>query len=222
MFTKLTIVYSTRAADLVFYNHLRDSCGVAGVQIIPIINDAGGSLTKSYNTAIKQAESDIVVFCHDDILFDTPNWGRKLLAIFNNNPDYGIIGLAGTDNLTDGCWWTNKANMFGIVNHSDHKRKWTSNFSQSLSGQIKDVVVVDGVFIAVNKKEIVQIFDESFKGFHFYDISFCFENFLAGQYIGVTTDIRITHFSIGVPNDEWFRNKKQFEEQYKDYLPQTI
>jgi hypothetical protein len=65
-------------------------------------------------------------------------------------------------------------------------------------------------------------FDEEFKGFHFYDISWTFPNTLDGINVGVTTDIRILHQSIGMVNQQWDDNRKQFVEKYKEELPFSI
>jgi hypothetical protein len=42
---------------------------------------------------------------------------------------------------------------------------------------------------------------------------------LDGVKIGVCTNIRITHKSIGQTNQQWEDNKLKFEEKYKDKLP---
>jgi hypothetical protein len=62
-------------------------------------------------------------------------------------------------------------------------------------------------------------FDDSIKGFHFYEVDFCFRNFSKGVKIGVTSDIDVTHLSIGMTNEEWDKNRKIFAEKYKNNLP---
>ncbi len=57
------------------------------------------------------------------------------------------------------------------------------------------------------------------KGFHFYDVDFSFRNYIAGVKVGVTSDIDVTHLSIGETNDQWEENRKEFAEKYKDKLP---
>ena len=63
--------------------------------------------------------------------------------------------------------------------------------------------MLDGLFFAIDKTKIKKTFDEDFHGFHFYDISFCFRNYLEGVKIGLTTQIRVTHLSIGQTNKQW-------------------
>ena len=131
--------------------------------------------------------------------------------------------MAGTTHMpSSGMWWEDRSKMFGIVNHESEGRKWESKYSESLGNDIKEVVVVDGVFIAIDKTKIKQNFDESVDGFHMYDINFCFRNFLEGVKVGVITDVRITHKSIGATNEKWEINKKIFVEKYKDSLPSKV
>ena len=73
--------------------------------------------------------------------------------------------------------------------------------------------------IEKDRRRLKKHFNEEFKGFHFYDISFCFENFKEGVKIGVTTKISLTHKSIGMVNKQWEKNKLFFEALYEKELP---
>jgi hypothetical protein len=74
----------------------------------------------------------------------------------------------------------------------------------------------------VDKEKIKCDFDEKVEGFHFYEIDFCFRNYLEGVKIGVTSDIDVTHLSIGQTNEKWEENRKIFAEKYKDNLPAKV
>ena len=176
----VSVIYSTRKDKPEFIEQIKKTSGVHKIEIIQIINDGEMSLTEAYNKGLEESNNDIVVFCHDDIIFDTKNWGRKLTSIFKKNPEYGIIGIAGTTDLVDGRWWTLKESMNGIVSHQHEGKKWTNYYSKDQGNKITDMVVLDGLFLAVNKNKIKHTFDEDFHGFHFYDISFCFPNYLDG------------------------------------------
>jgi glycosyltransferase involved in cell wall biosynthesis len=159
------------------------------------------------------------LFIHDDIYFDTTSWYYKLVKHFENE-NYGIIGLAGTTILPNsGQWWEKRNKMIGVVNHESGGKKWTSKYSEEFGNKIKETVLVDGVFIAVDKTKIKNNFVEDFSGFHFYDLPFCVENYLNGVKIGVITNIRITHKSIGMTNQQWEDNRKLFVEKYKNNFP---
>jgi glycosyltransferase involved in cell wall biosynthesis len=190
--------------------------------VIEIINN-GESLTKCYNRGLEQAKYDIVVFCHDDLTIETKQWGNKLIKMYDNNQEYGIIGVAGTKHMAEsGMWWEKRKKMYGRVKHTSGGRSWLNTYSADIGTDLEEVVVVDGVFFSCHKKRIKSNFDENVEGFHFYDISFAFQNYLAGVKVGVQTQIRINHQSIGETNEQWDENRKIFAEKYVDKLPVNI
>ena len=219
----ITIGFSTRKIDNSFVDLLKKTCGVPNPQIIPIENEGKYSLSEAYNMILKQATNDVVVLCHDDIYFDSKNWGSKLLNHFKRNSDYGILGLAGSTQLPSSAkWWEDFSKMKGIVNHEHGGKKWESKYSTNLGNQVDNVVLVDGLFIVLNTKKIKQKFNEDIKGFHFYDVDFSFRNFIENVKIGVIYDVRVTHKSIGETNEQWEQNRILFSEKHKNLLPIKI
>ena len=55
-----------------------------------------------------------------------------------------------------------------------------------------------------------------------YDVNFCFRNYLENVKIGVTTNIRVTHKSIGETNNSWEKNRVIFSKKYKSNLPSKV
>lgn len=221
----LTIVCSSQHPLDDFKTTIVKSCGLdpKKIQFLGYENKGEFSLTEIYNRGLKESVNDIVVFLHHDITVETNQWGRKLLKIFEKNPKYGIIGVAGTKEMpSSGMWWENRKKMYGRVKHTHEGRTWMTAYSDDLGTEIEEVVVMDGVFFAVDKTKIKHNFDESVKGFHFYEITFCFQNFLAGVKLGVTTLLKINHQSIGMTNESWEENRKEFAEKYKENLPTKI
>ena len=215
----LTVAYSTREHKPEFIEYLKKSSGFKKIEVIEKVNNGEKSLSQVYNEILSEAKTDIIVFCHDDIYFDTTGWYHKLMKHFDKS-DYGIIGMAGTTDMpASGKWWEDRKKMIGIVNHENGGKKWESKYSESLNNNIGQTIIVDGLFIAVDRRKIKKSFNEEFEGFHFYDIPFCFENHLEGVKIGVITNIRITHKSIGQTNEQWEKNRQLFEKKYKDNLP---
>ena len=215
----ITIGYSTREHNPKFIEYLKKSSGFKKIEVIEKINNGEKSLSEVYNEIIQESKTDIVVLCHDDIYFDTTSWYYKLKSHFENT-DYGILGVAGTTNMPEtGRWWDLRKNMIGIVNHESGGKKWTSKYSEEFNKSIRQTVIVDGLFIALSKSKIKHNFDEEFKGFHFYDIAFCFRNHLENVKVGVITNIRITHKSIGQTNEQWEQNRELFVEKYGKNLP---
>lgn len=219
----ITVVYCTRESNPKHKEHLIKSSGLhKHIEIIEIVNK-GESLTKSYNKGLKKATNDIVVFCHDDLTIETKQWGNKLLRTFEKNPEYGIIGVAGTKFMSEtGQWWVNPKKMYGRVQHTHEGKTWLSSYSEDLGQSVEEVVIVDGLFFAVDKTKMKVKFNEKVEGFHFYDVTFCFENHLKGVKVGVVTSIRVNHLSIGMTNEQWESNRQQFAETFKDKLPVNI
>jgi len=217
----ISVVFSTRKDNPSHIEHIKKTSGIyKGLEVIQYINDGEFGLTELYNRALKEASNNIIVFCHDDIIFDTKNWGNKLLKVMDKNPEYGIVGIAGSRELpTSAKWWQNPNHMYGQVFHQKDGNRWLSKYSPKKPLFLDNVVVVDGLFFAVNREIIKETFDEDVKGFHFYDVDFSFRNYIKGVKVGVTSDIDVTHLSIGETNEQWDDNRKDFAEKYKDELP---
>lgn len=218
----ITVGYSTRKSNPEFVEYLKKTSGFKKINVIEKVNNGEKSLSQVYNEIISESQTDIIVLCHDDITFDTNGWYAKILKHFDKS-DFGIIGVAGSTYMPEsGMWWERKGRMVGIVNHEHEGKKWESKYSDSLGNGIKETVIVDGLFIVLDKTKIKYTFDENVPGFHMYDVNFCFKNFLEGVKIGVITNVRITHKSIGMVNQQWDENRKVFAEKYKDSLPAKI
>ena len=219
----ITIVYSTHK-DLnynkSFKEHLNKSIGIKNFEILEYENFNQYSLSEIYNRGIIESKNDIVVCLHNDIKLET-GWGKKLLKNFSDNPEYGIIGKAGSCYFPEsGIYWERmQQTMVGQVYHQpEGQKKWLSKYSTRLP-ELIPVVTIDGLFIAFDKKKIKHKFDETIGKFHFYDHSFCVPNYLDKVKIGVTTSFDITHQSVGQPNDEFFESKDKFLEKYISILP---
>ncbi len=83
-----------------------------------------------------------------------------------------------------------------------------------------DVVVADGVFMAVRAGALARVrFDQTtFDGFHFYDLDLCMQ-LRRNHRLIVTNDVLIKHLSGGDFNDEWKRYAQRFLDKYKAELP---
>lgn len=218
----ITVGYSTRKSNTYFKDLIKSTSGFKEIQIIEKVNNGEKSLSKTYNEILQEAENDIVILCHDDILFEKPYWGKRVVEHFEKS-DFGILGVAGTKYLpSSGKWWEVQSEMIGQVYHQHEGKKWLSEYNKPFGSKIIDTIIVDGLFIGIHKKRIKKNFDEKFDGFHFYDVSFCFSNFLDGVKVGVMSNIPLTHLSIGMTNEKWEKNRIQFSNTYSKNLPQIL
>jgi len=215
----ISIVYCTRTHNEEHINHLKKMSGHPDVEVIEYINE-GESLTKFYNRGLKEAKYDVVVFTHDDIIMETKQFAKKLVKLYDKNPEFGILGVAGSKLLdSTGKWWSDPSKMYGKVKHMQDGKTWSSNYSNDLGDNIEEVVVVDGVFFSAHKKRLKNEFDENVKGFHFYDVDFCFNNHINEVKVGVHTLIKLIHKSVGETNDEWESNRVDFITKNSQILP---
>lgn len=225
---RLYAVISTREegeAIEKFAKHVEETCG-CNIDVIVAINHDAVGLTDVYNrtTESQNLQDKIVVYMHDDIEFLRPGWGAEILRLFDENKDYGIIGVAGSAefNKDEAAWWRYKR-IFGQVLHKHEGKSWLTAFSPLLDHDLEEVCVIDGLFMAVHNGRCTQKWDvENFKGFQFYDIAFCLDNYLDGVKVGVTTNIRIAHKSIGELKPEWHEAVGTLMEKYRDVLPISI
>jgi hypothetical protein len=219
----ISVVYCTRETNPKHTEHIIKTSGLGkNIEVIEIINN-GESLTKCYNRGLKESKNKVVVFMHDDIIIETSAWGKKILKHFDENQEFGILGVAGTTDMPlSGQWWEDRTKMVGIVNHEHGGKKWESKYSKNWVNDIVEVVTVDGLFFCVHKDRIKNNFDEAVEGFHFYEIDFNFSNYLKGVKVGVMFNVRLTHKSIGMTNEQWEENRKNFVKKFNDDLPEKL
>lgn len=219
----ITVGFSTKSNKPEFIQHITDTCGIKNVEIIQKINNGEKSLSVVYNEILNESSYDVVVLCHDDIIFEKPYWAKRVLEHFEKRPEYGILGVAGTRYYPEsGMWWEISSEMVGQVYHQHNGKKWLSKYNEPFGNKVIDTIIVDGVLMMVNKNKISKSFNEEVQGFHFYDTTFSFENFIDGVKVGVVSNIPITHLSIGMTNQQWEENRKVFAKKYSNHLPQIL
>ena len=155
------------------------------------------SIFQAYNEGVQRANGDILCFMHDDVLFRTPNWGEKINIHFQADERMGLIGFAGTHFLPDTpvYWYSspfvsqrNLNNDQGIVEEHFHE-DWFGERN------LIEVVAVDGFCFFVRRSLFDRfVFDqETYKGFHLYDMDCCMQVIHAGYKVGVCRDVLAEH-----------------------------
>lgn len=183
------------------------------------------SLSKVYNFYLEMAKNsdvDCLILPHDDIYF-TEDPIPKLEKLFDQ---FDIVGVAGPSKIEikSPCLWHimgggfQSGNLHGKVNHIQQNMYGGESTHLSDFGPIpKRVVMIDGVFMAFNRKAIEGVrFDESNPcKFHFYDLATTLQAHLDGYKVGVG-DILITHASPGLREftQDWMNGDKWFLEKY--------
>lgn len=223
--SELTVFYSSRTENDIVYDEYERKLENKNNIVHEFVNNGDMSLAETYNFAINNCDTRYLLLVHDDLIFPK-HYDTKILNNFKENPDYGILGLAGTTKLDKtGIWWNCTNNLVGKVWHRKKTKKGFQSYPTKyceLDMPIYTVAAIDGLFIAIDLEQLKAKFDERFKGFHFYDIPFCISNVTHEVKIGVVSNIKVIHKSIGETNDEWADNRKLFSELYNDYLPFEI
>lgn len=191
-------------------------------ELIVIDNSANKySIFEAYNKGIKESQSTILCFMHDDILFHSNNWGTTLLEIFAADNKIGLVGVAGSKAKTKAPsgWWNTPQELkqVNIIQHIEtgEVERWEYGLENTL---LAEVVAIDGVFMAARRDKSIS-FDTALKGFHNYDLNISLEYKAKGYKIMVTKAIDLEHFSSGNINKAWYEATQIFHNKYQHYLP---
>lgn len=181
------------------------------------------SIAGAYNLGIKRSRGDVQVFVHDDVLFQTSNWGALIRQLFAENKDVGLIGIAGNSIKTrmPSPWWGGPGRKINyIVQHYEENREARKLDYGFNGGSLVEVAVIDGVFMAMKRDSRIY-FDEALSGFHNYDLDLSIKHHSFNKKVMVTRQILLEHFSGGRINKDWYRSADLFHRRYKEKLPVT-
>jgi GT2 family glycosyltransferase len=205
--------------------NIASTIGCNEYELIKIDNNIENlSIARAYNKGIKQAQFNLLCFVHEDIFFLTENWGNKLIEIFNENLNIGILGVAGSKaHFNAPSSWFNTPLKFHVKHIYQQNNNVTEKESIGFSNGsfLEKVVSVDGVFLAMESK-INKFFDETNEGFHGYDLELSLDLFLEGKSNYVTKDIELNHFSNGSINYSWLNTMYNIYTRKKEFLPVSI
>jgi hypothetical protein len=175
-----------------------------------------------YNEALDICKTKLVIFTHDDVYINCGDFEKRIRYYSDM---YDVFGLAGNTQITvkEPVLWhlmTERQNLRGCVAHGMDE----NNYMYTSFGPVPSrVLMIDGVFMAVNMPCNVK-FDESNPAhFHFYDLMFSLDCNLAKVKVGVG-DIPIIHNSPGLSNvsEQWKQGQKYFLTKYNKYLNKTL
>ncbi|MBS9523274.1 hypothetical protein KI659_04510 [Litoribacter alkaliphilus] len=186
-------------------------------------------ITSVYNEGANRAKYPHLCFVHEDVIFETMDWGKKVCEILSDE-SIGLVGVAGSiyKSLAPSGWYLYELNypakafqkirqaykfedrppMLVEANHNDKK--------------LNEVVCIDGVWFCTTKKVMEEMsFDESIQGFHGYDVDFSLS--VAQKYkVMVTYDVLLTHFSEGRFDRQWLDSTLKVQKKWNHCLPNYL
>jgi hypothetical protein len=206
-------------------SNIDKTIGVAWEAIVIDNRSPSRGITEVYNEGARRSRFSIICFVHEDVTFQTPQWGRTLQGYFEGDARLGMVGVAGSKykSRTPSGWMTrvdtfDRCNIFHLNNRGQLERLL---FGQSPPGGLEDVVVLDGVFLCARKEVITRIpFDqESLQGFHLYDIDISYR--VSQQYrVAVSYGIDLVHYTEGGDfGNKWVEQTLRWHRKYEDQLP---
>ncbi|MFC7346665.1 glycosyltransferase [Chryseobacterium zhengzhouense] len=200
----LSIIISSYQEDYYknLHENIKNTIGENFVhEIIKIDNPGLMGICEAYNKGASKASYDYFLFIHEDILFQTADWGDKLIAHFNTLKNPGVLAVAGTSykSVLPVGWWS--FNDYRRL-HIDQITKQKEVHSHRLQ-HTEEVMITDGVFLAMTKNIWNQFkFNDKNLDFHGYDIEISLDVSKKKQNY-VLHDILITHLSSGNITRNW-------------------
>jgi glycosyltransferase involved in cell wall biosynthesis len=182
------------------------------------------SIFEAYNLGIEKSTGEYLCLMHDDILLHTMNWGLIVNDIFEQNKELGLLGVAGAKSKTKmpSAWWDcpEVNQLLYLKQHLKNGsiEKWEKGFTNT---NMEKVVAIDGVFMVARKEKQFR-FQESFEGFHGYDLNISFEYIKLGYEIMVSKLILLEHFSLGTLDENWYSSTLQLHKLYSNLLPLKV
>lgn len=178
------------------------------------------SIFSAYNTGYKKSKFPFLCFIHEDILFQTDNWGTKIIDHLDN-PETGIIGVAGGKIATQvPSQWSAGGRSINIIQHQSKKEKIRIKDPQDFTGTSQAAILIDGLFLCMRHKIFKKIkFDEKIKGFHGYDYDISIQSIVAGYKNYVIYDVLIEHFSEGKKDIGYYETLINIYKKWEKHLP---
>lgn len=203
-----------------FEQNVQETIGVP-FEMVPIDNsNKQYNICSAYNKGKAACKYDIICFVHEDILFETKNWGKVLVKIFED-PDVGLAGIFGACYL--GLFPEPVADLDecqGQVIEGTKTEKRVRKANRFPGSRLTEVAVVDGVFMASRKKIMSTLFfsEDILNGFHGYDLDLSMQ--IRQRYkVVVSHDILLLHLSSGTYDASYYEALKILTDKWDKYLP---
>lgn len=205
---------SERILDSMLVNSIREQIGVAVETIF--LKGEFNSAAASFNHAITKAQSDHLVFIHQDLMLTQPDFLRHLIEEIDKekNALYGLCGTIYNETET-------RSYTFSNVFHG----LWNRNVGMPISRKTR-VSGLDEIFVAFHKDLTRQIqFDAvNLNGWHLYIEDLCLSAELQGipvfvlplssQHKGVL-EMPSYMGKYGILPKEFFLQLRQLRQKYK-------
>lgn len=185
-------------------------------------------ICEAYNLGGHQAAFPVLCFTHEDVSFDTMDWG-KIVCHHLSDASVGLVGIAGGDakSLVPSSWSIPiHSREINVLQHYRRTQGKVERLLESRHNPLQnasEVACLDGVWLCTRKSvfQTYQFDAERFVGFHGYDIDYSLQ--VATHYkLHVIFDIQIHHYSEGSPGSDWFRSAISVSHKWRNRLPASV
>lgn len=146
-------------------NNIKETIGEDIIyEVVKIDNNKLFSLCEAYNIGGKKSKYDNLLFIHEDVIFETKNWGSILINLLGLK-NCGAVGVAGGNyyGFVPGSWWNDAYKFLHFKQVSTTET--TFNNRVNFNKDNEEAIAIDGVFMACKKKIFDEIsFDERING----------------------------------------------------------
>jgi GT2 family glycosyltransferase len=216
----MRLITATRGKiqDTLLFKSVARTQNTSKITLCPIQDNTEG-LSKVYNRPIND---ETLCFCHDDVAINDYWWVSVVeLGLMR----YDIVGVAGNTQLNpDHASWCHTVKdpqsggnylvdktLSGMIAQG---AQWPAE-RVDYFGPCQEVKLLDGVFLAVKGKTLLETglrFDEDFN-FHFYDLAFCRRALNLSLRLG-TIPLSLTHNSLGKMDATWRADLNRYRAKY--------
>ena len=210
-------------------NSIENTIGVPYEIVVVENRDGRFGLSEAYNKGAAKARYDVFCFMHEDVCFETSDWGKKVID-YLSDIKIGLIGVAGGD--TKGrvpSSWSSYvfASEVSLVQHYKYNKKLPERINRTGypedGSTIKPVASIDGVWMCTRRDVYAHCkFDDTiFKRFHGYDIDFSLQVFMKFK-VCVVSNIILHHYSEGNYTRNWLDTMILLSDKWKRQLPVSV
>jgi GT2 family glycosyltransferase len=163
------------------------------------------SAAKAFNEAIEKANGKYIIFAHQDIIIEDPEWMIKVQEVLDSLENIGVVGVAGCKE--------NEKGVYTNIRHGSDKR-YAGDYRVNKPIEVQ---TVDECLFIIPKDVLKKIqFDEATcYNWHFYAADFCLQSALEGYKVYVIPS-DIYHLSPGNSlNLDYYKTAKRLYKKYK-------
>lgn len=177
------------------------------------------SMSEGYNRGAKRARGARLLFSHDDVELLAPDAGAR---IGGHSEAFDVWGVAGATRVAGAGWVrAGPPHIYGQITHQPGGAgPLTVCVYSAPRRAVGGMRVIDGVLIGATRASVERVgFDEeTFQGFHVYDVDFSLRSHLAGLRVGVACDLGVLHYSGGAFDAKWEADAARFEAKHAERI----